>query len=274
MRERDAEVVERRARDPLDRRAAAAAAARARCREIVRSTALTNPVALLLPARPRQIHRIVHDRRRRHARQVQQLIGAEAQDLDDLRIEPLDRPLREVADQMIERRPPALHAGRDLGGQRAVALVGERRARARDRGRQIGAARRTRPGGSRRRRRAPARSWRARRSDRRPASSGWPARNSRAVIGRLPSAWSSTMSQQPVAGRHAAGRRRARRRSCPGGASLRLGSEPRPQQDQPSAVAETCTRAARGAARESGCAARAPAASSRSRPSSFVSRCA
>ena len=37
----------------------------------------------------------------------------------------VERPLREVRDQMIERGAPAQGAGGDLGGERAVALVGQ-----------------------------------------------------------------------------------------------------------------------------------------------------
>ena len=61
-------------------------------REIVRSTAFTKPPRCVCPP-VSPVHRIVDDRRRRHARQVEQLVGAEAQDLDDLR----DRAGRAVA---------------------------------------------------------------------------------------------------------------------------------------------------------------------------------
>ena len=91
MRQRDAEIVERGRRDRRIVRAGAGAAATPRFREIVRSTALTKPVALRFARPPRQIHRIVDHRRRGHARMVEQLIRAEAQDLDDLRVETIDR---------------------------------------------------------------------------------------------------------------------------------------------------------------------------------------
>ena len=51
------------------------------------------------------------------------MVGAEAKDLDDFRIEPIDRAFGELDDQVIERGAPALDAARDLGGQRAVAVV-------------------------------------------------------------------------------------------------------------------------------------------------------
>ena len=115
---------------------------------------------------------------------MQQLIDAEAQNLDDLRIEPIDRPLRERARSVIERRPPALHAGRDLGGERAIAVVRERAA-ARVQSRSAG---RRRPaetaGGSRTRPLAPARSWRGRQPIARPRADGRPESPAR-VIGRL-----------------------------------------------------------------------------------------
>ena len=71
---------------------------------------------------------------------MQQLIGAEPKDLDDLLIEPIDRPLGECGDEMVERRPPALHADGNVGRERAIALVVEAFAREGNGGREIGAA--------------------------------------------------------------------------------------------------------------------------------------
>ena len=68
------------------------------------------------------------------------MIGAETKDLDDFRVEPIDRALRELDDQVIERRAPALDAAGDFGGQRAVAIVVQAPARERDRRRQVGVA--------------------------------------------------------------------------------------------------------------------------------------
>ena len=93
---------------------------------------------------------------------MQQLIRAQPQDLDNLRVETLDRTLRERANDVIERGPPALHAGRDFRGERAIAVVGERGSRAAQ-WRWADRPGRQKPrGGCRRRRRAPARSWRRR----------------------------------------------------------------------------------------------------------------
>ena len=121
---------------------------------------------------------------------------------------------------MIERRAPALDAGGDLRGQRAVAVVAQAAARDGDRRREIGAAGRHRRRGSRRRRS------RGRRDHgvigsgigrRRVEADG--RRGTRArVIGRLPSAWISVRSKTPVAGRHDAADRRRPRRSCPAAA--------------------------------------------------------
>jgi hypothetical protein len=147
-------------------------------------------------ARPfHQIHRIVYDRGRRHAREVEQLVRAQTQDVDHLAIETRDRPLGEMTDQMIQRAAPALHAGGDFRGERAVALVSEHRAGVGNAGGQVGSV--CRNGAKDLVRRV------ARRRDHRapnavPGSSGWPARNSRAVIGRLPSAWISTMRMAPA----------------------------------------------------------------------------
>ena len=61
---------------------------------------------------------------------MQQLVGAEAEDLDDLGIQPVEGALRELRDQVIEGGPPSLHAGGDLRGEGAVAVVVQAAARA------------------------------------------------------------------------------------------------------------------------------------------------
>ena len=100
-------------------------------------------------------------------------------------------PLRELIEHVIERRAPAEHPERDLARQRTIAAILERGAGARERGRQDPVPLRTacnglisRPAGGAHR--PPNRS---------PGRTRWPARKSRAVIGRLPSGWiSSTRS--------------------------------------------------------------------------------
>jgi hypothetical protein len=56
---------------------------------------------------------------------MKQLIGAEAQDVDDLRIQPIERSPREMDDEVIERGAPALDARRNFCCKRAIAIVGE-----------------------------------------------------------------------------------------------------------------------------------------------------
>ena len=71
---------------------------------------------------------------------MEQLIGAEAKDLDDFRIEAIDRAFGKLDDQVIQGRPPALDAAGDLGGERAIAVVVQAGAGEGDRRRQIGVA--------------------------------------------------------------------------------------------------------------------------------------
>jgi hypothetical protein len=71
----------------------------------------------------RQVDGIVHNRGRRDAGEVKQLIAAEAKDLDDFRIEAIDRALGKLDDQVIQGGPPALDAAGDLGGERPIAVV-------------------------------------------------------------------------------------------------------------------------------------------------------
>ena len=71
---------------------------------------------------------------------MEELVGAQPQDLDDLGVESLDFAFGELDDQMIERGALTLHAAGDLGGERAIALVVQAGARGRQCGREIGAA--------------------------------------------------------------------------------------------------------------------------------------
>jgi hypothetical protein len=54
---------------------------------------------------------------------MQQLKDRGTEDIDDFRIEPGDRPLAEGRDDVVEGALPAQRAGRDLAGERTVALV-------------------------------------------------------------------------------------------------------------------------------------------------------
>jgi len=74
------------------------------------------------------------------AREIEQLVGAEAQNRDDLGIEAIDGAPGELRDQVIEHRPPALDAAGYLGGERAIALVRQSAARRRQGGGKVGAA--------------------------------------------------------------------------------------------------------------------------------------
>ena len=100
----------------------------------------TTGAALSRPSR--QLHGIINDGRGRYAGEIEQLVRAQPQDLEHLRIEPIDRALREMRNDMVERGLPALDACRDFGCERPVALVLQSGARVCDRRRQIGA-----PGG-------------------------------------------------------------------------------------------------------------------------------
>jgi hypothetical protein len=68
---------------------------------------------------------------------VEHLIHAQAKDLDHFGIEPVDPPLRECDDQVIDGGAPALDTGRDFGGQRAIAVVVQRLARDGNRRREV-----------------------------------------------------------------------------------------------------------------------------------------
>src|SRR5712671_5041137 len=117
---------------------------------------------------------------------MEQLVRAETDDFDNLRVETSEGTFRKVNDQMIKRGALPLDAGRDLGRERAVSFVAERLSSVHDGAGQIGTARGNRrqdlEGGQ------TGRSNHGRDDHSAPTGTGWPARNSRAVIGRLPSA--------------------------------------------------------------------------------------
>ena len=154
-----------------------------------------------LARRPRQIHRIVHDRGRRHAIEVQQLIEAEAQ--DDERRQGRAGDSGRLAKCSIrwsrlrcQRSVPvtiSAASARSRSSARCCAAL-------RERGRQVGAlagdcAQRVER--RRARRRGHATAVEAARPAGQPAPGARPARKSRAVIGRRPSGCSSLDRQAP-----------------------------------------------------------------------------
>jgi hypothetical protein len=94
----------------------------------------------VFPRTPRQLHRIVDDGRSRHAGEMQQLIAAQPEDVDDFRVQAIDRALGQRGDEVIERGTPALDAGCNLRRERAVAVVAQAVARRGDGRRQVGAS--------------------------------------------------------------------------------------------------------------------------------------
>jgi hypothetical protein len=76
---------------------------------------LTNPLALgFLAARVRSTASAV---------EMQQLIEAQAEDGDDLRIELPDAPFRELLDEVIQAALPSQRTRDNLRGERSIALV-------------------------------------------------------------------------------------------------------------------------------------------------------
>jgi hypothetical protein len=59
---------------------------------------------------------------------MEQLVGAEPEDREDVGIDLRDRTAGELLDEVIEAALPPERTGDDLGGERAVALVGQVRA--------------------------------------------------------------------------------------------------------------------------------------------------
>ena len=90
---------------------------------------------------PRELDGVVDNRGCRHTRQVEELIGAETEDVEDLRIEPVDRARGQFADQMVEGGPASLDTRRNLRRERAVAIVVQPDARRRDGRREVPALR-------------------------------------------------------------------------------------------------------------------------------------
>ena len=141
-------------------------------------------------ARPlREVDGIVHHGGRGHARQVEQLIGAESQDFENLRVEAIDSPFREFHDEVVEGIPPSLDSAGNFRRQRAIAFIGQARAGRRNRRREVGPS--GRDGAKDVVRRKTRRRDHGAGVNRSPTARRWPARNSRAFIGRLPSAWIS-----------------------------------------------------------------------------------
>ena len=134
-----------------------------------------------LAASPHQRHRVVHDGRCRHALEEQQLKHAEPQGLEHDGVECVEAPRGGLLQVEVDPRAPADRADDDGRGQRAVALVGQLIARARERVGQIGASRHARH----RVERHPA--GRGDHPSTAPGGTACPARNSRAAIARLPS---------------------------------------------------------------------------------------
>jgi hypothetical protein len=54
---------------------------------------------------------------------MKQLIGAQAKHLEHLRIQALGRSLREMSDEVVERRSPPLNTDNDFGGEGFIAIV-------------------------------------------------------------------------------------------------------------------------------------------------------
>jgi hypothetical protein len=94
----------------------------------------------LLSCAPRQINCIVHDGRRRHAIEMQELIQAEANDQQDVYVEFRNGTVGETLDEMVEAALPPQRAGHDVCRQRAIAVVGEVSARLNEGGGKINAA--------------------------------------------------------------------------------------------------------------------------------------
>ena len=110
---------------------------------------------------------------------MEQLIRAQTKDLDDFAVEPVEAPLREMRNQVVEGRPPTLNADRNLRRQSPVAIVAQRSARGGD-----GIGRSGVPRNSQRGIEAARRRDHDSRAAASPAASREPARNSLVLIGR------------------------------------------------------------------------------------------
>src|SRR5438093_13231375 len=127
---------------------------------------------------------------------MQELIDAQSKYVDHLGVEPFDGTPGGGGDDVIQRSAPPLHSGCDFGCQRAIAIVVEVFTKGSDRGRQAGAFRRH--GAQDFVCRDPRRTDHALVRNRSPSATGCPARNSRDVIGRLPSSCNSRIASAPA----------------------------------------------------------------------------
>ena len=134
-----------------------------------------------------------------NAIEVQQLKRGHPQNVEHFRIELRDRTSRKCFDDRVERSLPAQCSGRDLAGERAIALIWQPRTNLRERAWQI------RPSCIDRSQHL-VRGEPGRRDHGRPSNipglSFLPLRNSRAVIARRPSGWTIRMRstwRSPVA---------------------------------------------------------------------------
>ena len=91
-----------------------------------------------MAARARQRHAVVHGRGGGDAVEMEQLVDREPEDVEDVCVECRDTPVACRFDGAVERRAPAKRSNRDLGGKRLVALVGQARAAALERGCEVG----------------------------------------------------------------------------------------------------------------------------------------
>ena len=184
VRQRDAQVVERRGpvRGVLRLRGERQSVSSARDRA---QHGIHEATCALFARSFGEVDRIIHDGSRRNASQVEELIRAQPEDLDDLRVEAVQGTSGECDQHVVEGGTPTLDTRRDLGGQSHVALVGQAAAGQRDCGRKVRAAGGDRPQDFERR--GSSTSDHSCRPNIDPTRAAWPARNSRAVNPRRPS---------------------------------------------------------------------------------------
>ena len=87
---------------------------------------------------PNQLHGSVYDGRRGNAIQVQELVKTQSENVKDVGVDSLDRPIREMFDQVVKASLPSQCARDDLGreGRDRVGRAGARgRAQVRTEGR-------------------------------------------------------------------------------------------------------------------------------------------
>jgi hypothetical protein len=122
---------------------------------------------------------------------MQELIETQTQDVNDVFVNLRQRPGGEVLDEMVEAALPAKRSGDDVGRKRAVSLIWHMLPAVGERGGKVDSfvgdgAERTIGRNARRRSHGPV-SWM-------PGRRRWPARNSRASIGRRPSGCTRSMA--------------------------------------------------------------------------------